>query len=276
MQTTERALVAAAREGDRLALERVLSSFMDQIYRFGVRMCRNPQDAEDITQDTLLAATRSFENFRAASSVRTWLYAIARRACLRKRRRKKDEPARLLSLGEEVSPAELKDEANRMADEAVAEGEVASLVQAALARLRASEREVLLLRDMEGLSAPEVAQVLGIKLDAVKSRLHRARLNMRAALVDLQGAVKPFGERRPSCPDVLQMLSHHLEGDIDAEACAKMAHHLEACPDCRADCDSLKETLALCRDHHRARVPADIQERVRGALRAALTRARWR
>src|SRR5919206_1419808 len=91
-------LLAEARAGDRAALERLLEVHQRRVFRFGLKMCGGEEDAKDVLQDTLLAAARSVGDFRGASSVSTWLYAIARSFCLRKRRTSKFAPEHVESL----------------------------------------------------------------------------------------------------------------------------------------------------------------------------------
>jgi RNA polymerase sigma-70 factor (ECF subfamily) len=132
-------------------------------------------------------------------------------------------------------------------------------------------REVLLLRDVEGLTAPEVAEVLGVNIQAVKSRLHRARLSVRGHVAPLLGI--PIGSPADpgTCPDVLMLFSQHLEDEISADYCAEMERHLKVCSRCRGTCDSLKQTLALCRTTGPSvEVPASVQASVKVALRSFL------
>src|SRR5581483_2651932 len=82
-------LLADARAGDKQALETLLERHQAQVYRFGMKMCRNPEDAKDVLQETLLAMARSVRDFRGASSISTWLYTIARSFCIKKRKRSK-------------------------------------------------------------------------------------------------------------------------------------------------------------------------------------------
>src|SRR6185436_4541875 len=84
-EASDDGLLDRARTGDRAAMEALLLRHQAQVYRFGLRMCRNPEDAKDILQDTLLAMARGLPDFRGASSVSTWLYTIARSFCLKRR-----------------------------------------------------------------------------------------------------------------------------------------------------------------------------------------------
>lgn len=138
----------------------------------------------------------------------------------------------------------------------------------AIDTLEPGQREVLLLRDVEGLSAPEVATVLGIRVDAVKSRLHRARMALRSRLAPALGhAVHPPA---PGCPDVLALFSRHLEGDIAADLCVQMEAHLAQCTNCLAACDSLRRSVALCRAAAPDPVPDAVAHAVRTSVRTAL------
>jgi RNA polymerase sigma-70 factor (ECF subfamily) len=274
-QRPDAELLEAARTGDRRSLEELLERHQAQVYRFGMKMCRDPEDAKDVLQDTLLAVARGMRDFRGASSISTWLYSIARSFCIKKRRRSKFAPAEERSLDTELAAeAALLSDPARSPEEALAGRRVERLLEEAIAALDPMYREVLLLRDVEGLTAPEVAEVLAISVEAVKSRLHRARLAVRAHVAPALGIT--VGEPAPpaGCPDVLALLSRHLEGEIDADVCAEMERHVDACPRCRGACDSLRRSIALCRSVPSSEVPRPVQESVRSAIRALLADAR--
>src|SRR6516162_8991329 len=93
MARIDEKLLEAARAGDRKALGELLELLQPRIYGFGMRMCGNPDDAKDVLQETLIAVTRGIGDFRRESSLPTWLYSIARSFCIKKRRRRKGEPA---------------------------------------------------------------------------------------------------------------------------------------------------------------------------------------
>jgi RNA polymerase sigma-70 factor (ECF subfamily) len=268
---SDEALLAAARSGDAQALETLLERHQAQVYRFGMKMCRDPEDAKDVLQDTLLAVARGVRDFRGASSLSTWLYTIARSFCIKKRRRGKYAPDVERSLETEVAGETRRLAApGEGADEALAGQQVKRALEKAIAALDPMYREVLLLRDVEGLTAPEVAEVLGTTAQAVKSRLHRARLAVRERVAPLLG-VQPGPAAPGGCPDVLTIFSQHLEDEISAERCAEMERHLEGCARCRGTCDSLKQTLALCRTVGPSTpVPPAVQASVKTALRGFL------
>ena len=238
------------------------------MYRFGMKMCRDPEDAKDVLQETLLAVARGVRDFRSASSVSTWLFTIARSFCIKKRRRSKFAPREERSLDSDMPAA-----ARRLVapgdepDVALAGKQVEHALEQAITALEPMYREVLLLRDVEGLTAPEVAEITGVGIQAVKSRLHRARLAVRERMAPLLG-IGPAAPLASGCPDVLTMFSQHLEGEISAARCAEMERHLEGCARCRGTCDSLKRTLALCRTvGPEVVVPRSLQASIRTALR---------
>jgi RNA polymerase sigma-70 factor (ECF subfamily) len=264
MQPTDDALLAALQSGDDGAVATLLERYAPAVYRFGSKMCRDPEDAKDVMQDTLLAAARGLRGFRGGSSLSTWLFTIARSFCIKKRRQPVGAPRELVSLESDATATVAAVDAPP--DRVAEERQVGDALGAAIRELDPIYREVLLLRDVEGLTAPEVASVLGIGVDAVKSRLHRARVAVRDRVAPLLSPAEPTGSS--GCPDVVPMLSRYLEGEIGPAQCAEMDRHVAQCPRCRARCDSLRRTLALCsRSSERGSVPAEVQEAVRKALR---------
>src|SRR5215207_327999 len=163
-------LLAAARQGDSAALETLLVRYQPHLYRFGLRMCGNVDDAGDVAQESLISMAGSLRDFRGDSSVSTWLYTIARRFCIKKRRRSKFAPTR-----EESLDAPSTDVAQHLADprptpeQTATNRELATALTHAIDALEPSQREVLVLRDVEGLPASQVAEVLGLSVEAVKS-----------------------------------------------------------------------------------------------------------
>lgn len=266
MPDDDQELLERARSGQKDALEQLLQRHQSQVYRFGMKMCRDPEDAKDVLQDTLLSVARNIRDFRGSSSVSTWLYTIARSFCVKKRRKRKFAPKEAAVSLE--GDAERVADPSATADETLASKQVEQALEEAIASLEPMYREVLLLRDVEGLTAPEVARVTGVSVQAVKSRLHRARLAVRAHIAPLLGIPTDLRAAPGTCPDVLALFSSHVEGQVSAEVCAEMERHLEACPRCKGACDSLKRTLSLC--HAAApevQIPAAVQASVKVALR---------
>jgi RNA polymerase sigma-70 factor (ECF subfamily) len=264
-------LLESARKGDPDSLEALISRYQGRVLRFGVRMCSDHEDAKDVVQETLLTLARSFRTFRGQSSVSTWLYTIARSFCIKKRRRSKFAPTAPLSLdGPEGEHLHGLEDPGPSPERVAFGREIGAALDAGVHALDPGQREVLLLRDVEGLSALEVASVLGLSVDAVKSRLHRARLALREEMAPLLGLPVDPPTAGHGCPDVVLLFSQHLEGDIERETCATMESHLEACPRCRGACNSLRRTVEMCRTAPEPKVPAAVIESVRAALRSLM------
>ena len=258
-------LVAAARAGSAEAIEALLEKYQQRIFGFGLRMCGDAEEAREVLQDTLLAAARNVKDFRGGSSLSTWLYTIARSFCIKRRRRAKYSPTEELSL--DALGADLP-ATGPAPDELASQQEVRRALAGVIESLAPDSREVLVLRDIEGLTAPEVADITDTSVDAVKSRLHRARASVRELLEARLGAEQLA--RRPDCPDVLTAFSKKLEGDLAPTLCADLERHVDACAACRGACESLKRALATCAHLVAQPVPEDIKQSVRQAVREAL------
>lgn len=258
---TDAELVEAARHADKRAIAAVLARYEGPVYRFGLRLCRDAEDARDVLQETMLAAAQGLPGYRGEAAVGTWLFTIARSFCIKQRRRGR---ASLTTSGASAADelAELRDPA-ALPDEIATNHELGVALARAIDGLARPYREVLVLRDVEGLTAPEAAAALGIGVDAVKSRLHRARAAVRESLTPALG---PSPVPAAGCPDVMALFSRRLEGQIDARLCTEMEQHLADCPRCAAACDGLKRTLSLCASARGAPVPPDVQASVRRAV----------
>jgi RNA polymerase sigma-70 factor (ECF subfamily) len=266
-------LIERARGGDQAAVEELLTRHEPRIYRFGLKMCRNPEDARDVVQETLLSAFRTLEGFRGASSFSTWLFAIVRSHCIKKRRRRRHEPDVVLSLDHEAEEdvRRVADEGERP-DQRLERRRLRDALEKAIAGLGAGQREVLVLRDVEGLAAAEVAEVTGLSVQAVKSRLHRARMALREALLPALGlsAHETTATADAGCRQIVPLFSRHLEGEIAPETCRDLERHVASCPRCQEQCDALRAVLRLCRATPEPAVPDDVQRAVREGIRSFL------
>lgn len=181
--------VARFKAGDPYAFEELVSRYEGRIYGFLSKMCLSPDNARDMVQETFLTAFRYLKNFRGDSSFKTWLYKVASTACLRSRRKRKNEPAYHLSF-EELLPgeAERREGFNRewynTPAEALLNAELNEHIQMSLAELPEKYRVVFVLKELEGFSNQEIAKTLDLSIPAVKSRLHRARLFLRKELAE--------------------------------------------------------------------------------------------
>jgi len=258
MARSDQELLTAARQQDRAAIEELLARHEQQIYRFGLRMCGNEEDAREVLQETLLAAFRNLSGFRGDAALSTWLYQIARSFCIKERRRDRPEVP-LDEQDRQIASHAPGPERNAQARQ------MGAALSDAIRALPSEQREALVLRDVEGLSAEEAAQVVGIEVGALKSRLHRARAELRTNLAALLGEQESLGGP-PPCPELALQLSAYAAEEIDQATCVKIEEHLAGCPRCAGACEALKRTVSMCRHIPGGEVPA----RVRAAVRRAI------
>jgi RNA polymerase sigma-70 factor (ECF subfamily) len=178
--------------GDRQAYADLVDAQAPKIYRLALRLLGNPQEAEDVLQETFLNAFRSMDHFEGRSSIGTWLYRIATNQALMRLR--KNVPS-VVSIEDafpsdsgESYPLQLEDWCCLPEEEFESE-EAAQRIESAIQTLTPALRSAFILRDLHGLSTRETAEVLDISESAVKTRLLRARLNLREELATY------FGER---------------------------------------------------------------------------------
>ena len=182
-------LVQAINAGRTDRFAELVNRYEKKLYNFGLRMCGSVQDAEDMVQDTFLNVFKYLGSFRYETKLRNWIYRIATSACIKRRRKSKFAPDRELSLDEfmpgdgEGVPREIPDWANVPLDQLLDE-ELAKTVKMGIDSLPDKYRMILLLRDIEGFSTAEAAQILDLTESNVKVRLHRARLYLRDRLKD--------------------------------------------------------------------------------------------
>ena len=174
------------------AFERFVEHFRSKIFHYSWMMCGQREDAEEVAQETLLKVFENFHTLEAPERVRPWVFRIAKNACLMKRRKSIFAPsaAQEISL-DDMMPVknqqggqmriEIADWSRIPEDQAV-QAELKRTLDAAIHQLPEIYRSVILLRDVEELSTLETAQILDISEDAVKKRLHRARLAVRKQL----------------------------------------------------------------------------------------------
>lgn len=168
------AFLERLRAGDTRAFEEFVTTHQHRVFGVALRMLGSAAEAEEIAQEAFLRAHRSLPEFRGDAKLSTWLYAIVSRLCLNR-----------LATGDRKAVRHGEEILLRVADpqggpDAGAErGELEAALHRAIADLAEDRRVVVILRDLEGLSYEEIATVLGIELGTVRSRLHRARMDLK-------------------------------------------------------------------------------------------------
>lgn len=180
-------LLVRAQAGDVSAFEQLVERHQQKVFSMASRMLRSDDDAAEVVQEAFLAAYRKLPEFRGESAFGSWVYRItANFALMRLRHRKAsltvEEPDGAPNFNERGSLIDDVADWSRDAEEQTLDAELRTAIDEASAKLPEDHRQVFLLRDVEGLSYEEIAQVTGDSLAAIKSRLHRARLAMRAAI----------------------------------------------------------------------------------------------
>jgi len=170
---------AAAARGDDEALAALVRAYYDRVYRFGLRVCRDGYDADDAVQEAFTKLAKRLEVMRDPGAL-SWLLTVVRNACLRMlwplvRERR--------PLGEQLEEDTSLPPAALDSQQALERWELIHSVHAAIADLASPYREVLILRDLEGLSGEQTCQALGLEQATMKTRLHRARALLREALL---------------------------------------------------------------------------------------------
>src|ERR1700729_3298368 len=181
----ELALVQAAKRGDDSAFEELVRRYDRNVFRIAQHITQNREDAEDVVQDAFLKAYTNLAQFQEQSKFYTWLVRIAVNEALMRLRRRR--PERMVSLDEEVKteedslPREVADWTPNP-EQQYNQAELREILTRTIQGLPASFRTVFVLRDVEGLSTEETAEALDLSIPAVKSRLLRARLQLRERL----------------------------------------------------------------------------------------------
>lgn len=177
---SEQELAQRCREGNLEAFEELYARCSRAVYRYAYRMLNDPDDADDVMQETFVRAFRMLPNFRGECNLLTWLIKIAGNLCrdrYKSRARRREVPFDDLLANRPDTSANGLDPAS-----IVAQQDMQERVRRVLAALPASHREVIILRDFEELSYQEIAQILGCSIASIKLRLFRARRALRDRL----------------------------------------------------------------------------------------------
>jgi len=259
--------VQLLRRGDDAALEQALALLQNTVFSFSMRVCGHREDAEDTMQEVLLKSVPHLPKFDSPKALVVWLYKVAKNRCLMSRRRSKFAPNPELSL-DELMPdrkelEQLGTDGSINPEAFAIRSEEAGRLRDAIQRLPPQYRIVLVLRDMEGLTDEEVAEITGLRSGTVRVRLHRARLFVRKELMKTwtlhpkeemavaasrAGANATTSSTRPArCKAMFAELSNYLDEQLDDSLCDELEKHLDGCGPCKVFVASLEATIEQCR-----------------------------
>lgn len=251
-----------------VAIPRLVDQFGGALYHLGLRFCGSHQDAQDLVQETFLQAYRKWGQFEGRSSPKTWLFSVAARACQRMRRLRAGQPQRVESLDEdspfgESRVAQVPDVAEGPADRLV-RAEMRQRMEVAIGKLPATFRVPFILKDVIDLSVGDVASALGLKPQTVKTRVHRARLKVRRALLQSlphrPGAPAAYSKR--VCLDLLQAKQDALD-----RGAAFPVRQAVICERCQLVFAELDMGLNLCHELGEGALPARLRRSLLARMR---------
>lgn len=251
------------------AAARLFEVYGERVFGLGLRVCGNASDAEDVVQETFLQVYRRWETFRGEASAGTWVYAIAARVCKGKLRKRRTVSGRMPSMSQvlpwaETTVADLAEDGNPVGEAVRREAEEA--VHDAIRRLPEAFRVPVVLKEMLELSVEEVGEVLGLKPETVKTRVHRARLLLRGAMmkrVPTRSAPDPAYDKRVC----LDLLKAKLEA-MDRGRGFPIGQSV-VCDRCRSVFAELDLAQNACAMMETGAIPAAVRGRIERAIAAA-------
>lgn len=183
---TEQELVLRAKAGDDEAFAQLIRANEKRVYNLTLRMTGSPEDAMDLAQEAFLNAWRGLKFFKGDSTFSTWVYRLASNACidhLRRKKRRQDIDLPMPTAGEDDNQPDIPDDRFRP-EQALERQELRQTLTQALDQLSDEHRQVLVMRELNGLSYQEIAHVLDLEPGTVKSRIARARISLRKILLE--------------------------------------------------------------------------------------------
>jgi len=181
----EQDLVKRAKMGDQDAFGALMTQYQKPIYNLTLRMSKKAEDAEELTQTAFLKAWRALPGFQEDASFFTWLYRLATNACIDHLRResRRQQVLHTVSLDDEEAPTLPIADFRNAPEERVLQQDLRDTISKALDELSSEHREILIQREIDGLSYGEIAELMELELGTVKSRIARARLALRQVLL---------------------------------------------------------------------------------------------
>jgi RNA polymerase sigma-70 factor (ECF subfamily) len=257
------------------AVKRLVAEHGGQLFGLAKRFCGSADEAEDLVQEVYLQAFKHWDSFRHDASEKTWLYTIAAHACQRMHRKRAGEPEKIESLDKllpfddpliAVIPSELGDQLQKQV-----EADARERIENAIATLPDDFRIPLILKEIVGFSVRETASILGLEEGTVRSRLHRARLKLRAAvdkaIPRTSEPASPPAYPEQTCLDLLNAKQEALDRGVPFDANI-------ICQRCQSVFASLDLTQNICHDLARGDLPEGLRDSLLARIRSPQTQPR--
>lgn len=251
------------------AIPRLMEEHGGKLFGLGLRLCGSPEDAEELVQEIFLNAFRKWDQFEGRAQPTTWLYTIASRACMRKHRKRAGEPDHIASLS-----ALLPNEDSTVPDipsldqgpfEDHLQHEIQAAVEAALVEIPPDFRMALVLKDIADLSLAEIGEILDVKPETVKTRVHRARLALRKQMAQ---ALPQRPVENPQAPPICLDLLHAKLEAVDRGVPFPVPDEFIS-DRCQSFFDTLDVTRECCRQIGHSGLPESARRTVEHALASA-------
>lgn len=244
-----------------LNIETMFREYKNKIYRLALSITRNDKDAEDILQNTYLKIIKNLKNFRNESRLSTWIYKIAYNEALIALRKKYRQSKVESNLGLFVNWS-------KFPDEELLDKEVKERVDSAIRHIPIKYRMPLLLNNVEGLLVRDSAKILGLKINSIKTRLHRAHLMIRQEISDYfkdQKAKEDKEDKR--CSLMLRFIYNYAGGNLDKRNQNTFDRHIEDCASCKSFLDTYVKSIRITRALECQDLPGELKAKLEEFLK---------
>lgn len=239
-----------------LEIEAIFKEYKDKIYRLALSIARNDQDAQDIVQSTLLKIMQNLAQFRNEARLSTWIYKIAYNEALTLLRKKKRDNPKKNTLGLFINWAKLP-------DEQLLDSELKERVDNLIKQMPIKYRMPLLLDNVECLALKESALILGLNLNSLKTRLHRAHLMVKSGLLDyFKDREEQEIRQDKRCSILTRFISDYAQGALARTKQTAFNRHIEDCPNCNSFLDIYLKAIRITKALECQDLPRELQTKI--------------
>lgn len=256
---------------DSFNIKDIFLEYKNKIYRLALSVCRNEKDAEDALQNTFLKIIQNIKKFRHQSSLSTWIYRISYNEALmiiRKRKHKQIEFSDSLDYEPRNAVFSLFINEPRLPDEQLWDDEFKERIKSAIEQMPIQYRMPLLLHNMEGLPVKESAKVLGLKINSLKTRLHRAYMAVRSEvsgyLQDKQDRQDKAGEK---CDILLNFVYDYETGKLDKEKESNFKSHIKDCTNCNSFLEMYRKAINITKSLQCRDIPLELKAKIENFIK---------